>query len=201
MRLLPFAAAIALGVGLGFVLPLPESDLSATPVSGPAPRKARPPSSAHTNLPEIRAALQNADSASCAAQLAPLVLQLEYDEGRPLEWDDSRPAETQPEAIEKTILEALHAAHPDAELVELDCSEYPCVATAIVAEARGRSELLAPDVPIHDVRILNSGAGTLPDGQLYQVFAIGGDVVPEEATRINLRVEEQLAAVQDWTIE
>jgi len=122
---------------------------------------------------------------------------LEYDEGKPLAWDESRATYNQPDAVESTLEKAFKAR--GAELVDLDCSEYPCVAVALAAG--DVEELLDPTQPVEDLTILNAGDGKLSDGRRFQVIAVGDDIVQEEADRINIRVEDHLAIIEDFAAD
>ena len=54
--------------------------------------------------------------------------QLAAHQGEAIEWDDSIPMEHRPEAVEAGI-DSFLEEHPEVELADLDCSEFPCIAT------------------------------------------------------------------------
>lgn len=74
--------------------------------------------------------------------------QLAQHQGEPIPWDDTIPAAFRPEAVEKGIT-AFLADHPELELANLDCDEFPCIATFSPTGAAGGADPMdfAKDLP------------------------------------------------------
>lgn len=137
--------------------------------------------------------------------------QLAQHQGEPIPWDDAIPAAFGPEAVEKGIT-AFLADHPELELANLDCDEFPCIATFSPTAAAGGADPMdfAKDLPkAYAGALFGDGAAVMAsvaahegeDGaetRLVSVAAVPGDRRDGDwASRAQYRTEAITADVID----
>lgn len=214
--LLPLLAAVvfggAAGVGLGFLAPSPSSLLDAPTKEDPidavdvaAQPVASSPRCAARAI-ELDARIDAAETELDTLELQERLLrsQLSLIGGLPSEWTD----DIGPEWREDAVREALSAADERVEhawIVEVDCSEYPCIA---IVEHDGPT-LAAPGTSVSDVKPLvadwpgrtrvtgSEVQGSDGSHRGFGVIALYGDGIPDATgLRTDVRMTRHSDAIR-----
>ena len=119
--------------------PAARAPLAGAASPGETPERSRPPKSTHEQL--LRS----------ASRIAALRAALETVEPRAEPWPDPAPPELEPPAFEGSVLDAIDEVG-GGELLELDCDEFPCVATVAPSDLPQDGDRMAPFQQVMDIR-------------------------------------------------
>lgn len=170
--------AVLLGAGLGWLLPsapapAPEAQPAPPPVvEAPAPEP-EPPAPCPVVVPDGREAALRAELDALRVQTAALRARSDAREG-PIQGWGGRPADEQPSAVEGALAEVIGEVD-GADLLWLDCDEWPCV--AIIASP-GQGDDSGASVAADALRERYPGSTqssqvTLSGGQLTSYLTLG----------------------------
>jgi len=129
-----FALIGGVGVVLGALIPIPtkrvsqQEEIQAVLASNDALWRAEKPMDLTEVQPSSDGVALLKSLVACQELHSPKVRKVERYEGKLSKWDPETAPMLQPNVVEAVLIEALSYCGDSAELIDLDCTERPCVA-------------------------------------------------------------------------